>query len=522
MHANLQQKLEKCGSLATLPALAMRVLTLCQQDDLDLPQIAKAIGSDPALSIKVLKMANSPLIGARHPIRTVSHALSLLGVNAVRTVALSFTLVGHLKKGLGTKADPFGYWRRSMMSAIVADELARMRRTQHPEEAFLAALLQDVGILALGQSLGAAYADIVTRANGDHARLAELERAEIGSDHVEVGIWFLTKWKLPEALIKCVAHSHDEVYPDQGDSAEMARIAALSGWIADVWVDSETVRATAAAKKRATSLLAMEDEQLATLFSRVAEAMSGDVAKMFEFDASEIGSADELAGILEQAKEALMLASLKAEREAEIAIQSATELEQKNRTLREEAEKDKLTGVSNRARFEWYIDEQFRAALREGSHLSLLFCDIDHFKKVNDTHGHPVGDRVLTRVAQLLGERLRQRDLVARYGGEEFVLVLPNTPAPGARIVAERIRERIAGAAVELDGGSVLNVTMSIGTATVARSMDYDSPATLVYAADQALYEAKRSGRNRVVEARARESSARLLAARELIRTARS
>jgi diguanylate cyclase (GGDEF)-like protein len=521
MHASVQQKLEKCGSLATLPALAMRVLSLCQQEELDLPQIAKAIGSDPALSIKVLKMANSPLIGPRHPIKTVSHALALLGVNAVRTVALSFTLVGHLKKGLGTKADPYGYWRRSMMSALVADELARTRRTNHPEEAFLAALLQDVGILALGQSMGPVYADLVARADGDHARLAELERAELGADHVEVGIWFLTKWKLPEALIRCVAHSHDEVHTDEGDAAELVRVAALSGWVADVWVHGDTARATAFAKRRATSLLGLGDAELSALFGRVAEAMSGEVARLFEFDASEIGSSDELAGILEQAKEALMLASLKAEREAEIAIQSATVLEEKNRTLREEAQKDGLTGVWNRACFESYVDEQFRAALRDGSHLSLLFCDIDHFKRVNDTYGHPIGDRALIQVAHLLGERLRQRDLVARYGGEEFVLLLPNTPAPGARIVAERIRERIAGAPIPLDGGSTLSVTLSIGTATLSRSRDFESPAALVYAADQALYDAKRSGRNRVSEARAHESSARLEAARELIRTAR-
>jgi diguanylate cyclase (GGDEF)-like protein len=316
-----------------------------------------------------------------------------------------------------------------------------------------------------------------------------------------------------------VAHSHDESYVEEGETAGLVRVVALSGWVADVWVHDDTTRATALAQKKAATLLGLDEAQLATLLGRVAEAMSGgDVARLFEFDASEIGSADELAGILEQAKEALMLASLKAERDAEAAIQSATELEEKNRTLREEAQKDKLTGVCNRACFESYLEEQFRAAPREGSHLSLLFCDIDHFKKVNDTYGHPVGDRVLAQVAALLGERLRQRDIVARYGGEEFVLILPNTPAPGARIVAERIRERIASAAIPLDNGAKLSVTLSIGTATLARSRDYESPATLVYAADQALYEAKRSGRNRVIEARARESSARLEAARELIR----
>jgi diguanylate cyclase len=213
-----------------------------------------------------------------------------------------------------------------------------------------------------------------------------------------------------------------------------------------------------------------------------------------------------------------MLASVKAEREAEAAIHSATELEHQNRTLQEEVQKDKLTRLWNRARLEAYLEQEFRGAVRHGSHLSVLFCDIDHFKNVNDTLGHPVGDKVLVRVAELLGDRLRQRDLVARYGGEEFIMILPNTPGPGAKVVAERIREKLAATKIDLDGGQTISVTMSIGTATLTRPNDYESPATLIYAADQALYEAKRSGRNCVVSARARESSARLQIARDLIR----
>jgi diguanylate cyclase (GGDEF)-like protein len=518
MQPALQKKLDKCGSLATLPALAMRVLSLCQEENLDLGQIAKALGSDPALSIKVLKMANSPLIGPRHPIKTVSHAVALLGVNTVRTVALSFSLVGHLKKGLGTSSDPYGYWRRSMVSALAADELARLMRTAHPEEAFLAALLQDVGMLALGQSLGTAYGDIVAKANGDHGKLVELERAELGADHGEVGVWLLSKWKLPDALIQCVAHSHDEAYGGEGESAEMIRTAALSGWIADVWLAPETPRATEVAHRRSATLCRLDEAQLAGLLGRVALAMSGDVARLFEFDASDIGSADELAGILDQAKEALMLASVKAEREAEAAIQSATALELQNRTLQEEAQRDKLTRVWNRARLDTYMEQEFRAAVRDGFPLSVLFCDVDHFKKVNDTYGHPIGDKVLVRVAEILGDRLRQRDLVARYGGEEFIMLLPNTPAPGAKVVAERIREKIAATKLDLDGGGTTGITISIGTATLTRPNDFESPATLIYAADQALYEAKRSGRNCVVSARPRESSARLQIARDLIR----
>jgi two-component system chemotaxis family response regulator WspR len=128
--------------------------------------------------------------------------------------------------------------------------------------------------------------------------------------------------------------------------------------------------------------------------------------------------------------------------------------------------------------------------------------DVDFFKAVNDRHGHDAGDRVLAAVAAVLRTSVRPRDLVARYGGEEFLVVLPGTAAPGARIVGERLRERIAALEVAAAGGTRLRVTMSFGHAT-APAPQLPTVADLVRAADAALYRAKREGRNRVVAAEA-------------------
>ena len=127
-----------------------------------------------------------------------------------------------------------------------------------------------------------------------------------------------------------------------------------------------------------------------------------------------------------------------------------------------------------------------------------MLVDLDDFKKVNDTHGHPAGDAVLRTVGEVLGAGVRQIDLAARYGGEEFVVLVPESDLAGALQLAKRLRLAISKARVELPNGRMLKVTASVGVAVKA---DLTSPEELIAAADDALYEAKRAGKNRVVAA---------------------
>jgi diguanylate cyclase (GGDEF)-like protein len=166
---------------------------------------------------------------------------------------------------------------------------------------------------------------------------------------------------------------------------------------------------------------------------------------------------------------------------------------------------DALTGVHNRRYFEQRLREEVDRALRKGSPLSCLLVDLDHFKRVNDRHGHLIGDVVLREVSEQIKDQLRLSDAMARYGGEEFAVLLVQTNAITARAIAERIRERIAGQVFKLPDGTELSVTISIGVATLMeelRGADVDARARdLVGRADSALYSAKRSGRNRVMAA---------------------
>jgi diguanylate cyclase (GGDEF)-like protein len=168
------------------------------------------------------------------------------------------------------------------------------------------------------------------------------------------------------------------------------------------------------------------------------------------------------------------------------------------RRVASQAATDGLTGLANRRSFDDELALEWRRAERVGDSLALLLIDLDDFKSVNDEFGHQAGDAVLRRVSAILDSGARQVDLAARYGGEEFALLAPETNALGARKLAERLRADIEAATIELLNGSKLRVTASFG---VAIKGELERPEELVAAADEALYEAKRNGKNRIVMA---------------------
>jgi two-component system cell cycle response regulator len=165
---------------------------------------------------------------------------------------------------------------------------------------------------------------------------------------------------------------------------------------------------------------------------------------------------------------------------------------------------DALTGLRNRRAFTEQLNVEHARASRYATALSFLLLDIDHFKSVNDKHGHPAGDAVLSAIGGLLGTCLRGPDLPGRWGGEEFVVALPNTDAAGAAVAAERVRQAVQSLVIQ-HAGVTIPVTASIGSATLCSGEALDA---LIDRADRAMYEAKAAGRNRVVASADRRNGA--------------
>jgi two-component system cell cycle response regulator len=171
--------------------------------------------------------------------------------------------------------------------------------------------------------------------------------------------------------------------------------------------------------------------------------------------------------------------------------------EQLLRQLYEASVTDALTGANNREHFDSQLRMELSFSRRHGTDLSVVMFDVDHFKRVNDTFGHPVGDEVLVEISKATRRLVRNEDVFARYGGEEFVLILRGIALDGARVVGERLRERIAELSIVTDKGP-LKVTVSVGCASFASTPEATAES-LVQLADKRLYAAKRGGRNRVV-----------------------
>jgi diguanylate cyclase (GGDEF)-like protein/PAS domain S-box-containing protein len=191
---------------------------------------------------------------------------------------------------------------------------------------------------------------------------------------------------------------------------------------------------------------------------------------------------------------------------AEAALQAKTErLEEVTAKLSQLAREDHLTGLANRRTFDDILIKEIERARRSQLPLALIMADVDHFKRFNDSYGHPAGDDVLRAVARAIEGILRRPgDLAARFGGEEFTLILPNTTAEGARIIAQKARQAVASLVFDHPDRGPHGVTISLGVAMLpsgqhlAESKD-DLAASFVETADKALYRAKAAGRNRVV-----------------------
>jgi diguanylate cyclase (GGDEF)-like protein len=496
VNPQLEERLRYCKNLPTIPAIAMRVVELAGQPEVGLPDIAQLISRDPGLSIKVLKVANSPLYGFRRKTDNLRQAMNVLGLNAVITLSLSFSLAGSLRDIERTGFDTEHYWRRSVIAAIAARALGTQLGMKTGDELMLAGLLQDIGMLVFHAVLQEEYHKVVAD-KSNHNAVIDAERRAFGADHAEAGAWLIHQWNLPDYLQQLIAASHapnDPAIPSELSS--MANCVALSGLIADAMLHPDNDILSTQAVNGAEEFLGMDANTYRSALDLIAASLP-EVSEIFEIKPIE---PLQTAVLQDQANEIMMIRHLRMHEEVNQVRRIADELATRSQILEDQVHKDSLTGLYNRGHFDAVLHKEFIHATEQDWSLSVAFIDLDNFKQVNDSFGHKVGDEILKSIADVMRSHTRQSDILARYGGEEFVAILPGTNAAGAC----KLFERIIAAVRALDHAGLTNqplfVTLSIGVAT---HMDdgkcFDTASELLQAADDAMYAAKNAGRNRLI-----------------------
>lgn len=487
--------LSRAEHLPSLPAVALEVLRIAQDEDARLDDLAACLSRDPALAAKLLKLANSSLFRTGKPVSTLQRATMLLGTKTVKLMALSFSLTGTLPRHGKRGSFDFGeYWQRSLACAIAARSIARRVRSPHADEAFLCGLFAHFGKLVLMRCLPVEYEGVVAEAGGWPSALLEEER--LGFRNTDVCAALLKSWGLPELIHVTVgAWARPE---------ERERLEAEERQLAQLVLQAHLAESVLCNAEKGSFLARLHEEML-----RLHGIPAGEVDALLVGLETGVGEAAELLSvqlpsdtsyeeIIDLARMQIVHVSLGTAVDLATAERRNRELESEKSALASRASTDKLTGLPNRATFDAFLEKELEAR-RAGSvprALGLLMIDIDRFKRCNDTYGHQAGDEVLRRVGAQLARMTRRGDLAARYGGEEFAVVIAQTNPSGLKTVAERLRAAIEREVIEFDGKTI-SVTASFGGACLARSTDASDAAALVKVADQHLYRAKERGRNR-------------------------
>ena len=488
--------------LPTAPAIAARILKAVRDENDSYQSLAAVIATDPALAAKLLAVANSSLYSSPHEVIRIEQAITILGLNSVKNIALSFSVVRSLGKPNASGFDFSRFLKRSVTGAVAAEMIGN-RIGRLNMDFFSSALLQDVGMLVFALVAPEEYSQVMDEVATSDEHLSVLEKQRFGCDHQELGAEVLRHWGLPESLCLPILHHHRFSQP-----ADEYRLAAdllyLADRMASLYHGFHSAERVMEIKELLREWFELTEDASDELIDAVAKRAS-EMLTIYDIDSASMKPYSQLLqeanlelGRLNLSYEQLVMELKQAQARSD---KLATELKDANGKLREMVSRDGLTGLYNHRHFQEMLLKEVHEATRYKRSLTLILFDVDHFKNVNDVYGHPAGDAVLKNIAAFVAGMVRASDLVARYGGEEFAVILPETPSREAVILAERIRRGVEAMEVVV-GEAVIRVTVSLGVSTFPGNDTGDAKGALIESADQALYAAKRNGRNRLMVAR--------------------
>ncbi|MCA9471331.1 MAG: GGDEF domain-containing protein [Nitrospirales bacterium] len=493
MTPELENKLSRCSTLPSPPQVASELIELANVPDTEIQDVVKILQKDPALSLKILRVANSPMYANQRKIATLDQATLTIGLNGILALALSFSLVKSFRSEKTAGLDYPLFWKRAMISASISRAIGESCALICLEELFMATLIQDIGMLALDRAYPQLYADS-TLDQAWHSRVVSHEQQSIGASHGSVGCWLLSRWNFPERLQMAVSTSDA---PDRlaqtDDRLEFSRCVTLSGLIAELYLTKAKKERVMKVANQANEWLGMTAEAFTGILEKLEDAIA-ESEKLFDCHIHDEQTAELL---LETAKETLLVRNMQAIQQVENLQYHTIMLESRYQNLEETSRLDSLTGAYNRSFLDDVIEATFQSAITNATSLSFLFVDLDNFKKLNDTYGHQTGDSILMAVGKTLKSQTRNTDFVGRYGGEEFFIIMPGVNTSMGAMVCERILNEFRRTTHDVGPDQSLIVTVSLGIATLEKGKGFQHFHEMIRAADKALYASKSGGRNR-------------------------
>lgn len=495
---NIQQLIHDQINLPSPPAIVVQILNTIQDEESSLEDLERVIAADPALTGKLLRIANSAFYSLPYEVSNVTRAMSILGTNVIKNIALSFVIAGNHRGEEGTTFDFDYFWRRSVTAGVAA-ELVMDLLHEINEDIFVTALLQDIGILIMFMSKGEEYAALLKQSillGGTD--LIDSEKEKYQFDHQLLGNTLLKDWGIPNSIINPIRFHHQPELAREQDHRATC-VLNVANQLSAIYGGIETARNVHTLQAKMKDYFNVTEEQTRKLLDSVAEK-SLEVLKIFEIDPGQmrpysqmLQEANDELGKLNLSYEQLVLELKESKNKSE---RFADELRKANNRLEELAFRDGLTDIYNHRYFQEVLGKEMARSKRYGNSLCLIMFDIDFFKKVNDSYGHPAGDQVLIQLARTISQAIRPSDIIARYGGEEFAVILPETSEAGLRVFAERLRRSAASLTTVFKDNSI-NITISCGGVYLPPDNDVRQQ-DVINAADRGLFLSKENGRNRV------------------------
>ena len=479
-------------NLPTMPAVAVRVLELTSSRDASVREIASVIENDPALASKVLRTVNSSFFGLSRRCGSIQQALVFLGLHSLKALVLGFTLLrssttnGEEEVGF----DFLSYWRRSIYSAAAAREIAQRHRRCDPDEAFLTALVRDIGMIALWRAFGDRYLQVIDLSKGDHDKLCAIEQRTLDTDHAEISAELTARWRFPIAFAQAIRFHHriDEV---GGEVQPLARTIGLAATVAAVLAPKCSPEVLDRFYANAREWFGIQKSEAEVLLSDIVK-LARDLSETFDLETGEAPDVDAILAAAERIREEQQLT------EPGIPMAAGDSVEK---------ELLELETIPESHVFSEDLARQFTVArVASQGRVGIMLIGVDRARALQQAYGMHGVEAALRHTLRRMQMVLPRNASVYRFVGAELAVMIPSVDPDELSRIAEFIRRAACESSVEFAGanGGSFPISVSIGVnlydrdpASVSRS-GVGTPDQLVSGAMFALAMGRR-GSDRVV-----------------------